>query len=117
MHSFINHNLAVPLDEFPNLVHPNSEPSVASGSPCDPTQSLPVVQPIRQSFSVRKPPSYLQNYHCNLAAAHVSALVSLSQSDDSTTSSDSGILYPLVSTLSYAKLSSSYNLCSCLNHW
>ena len=98
-------DLAVPPDEFPDLVHPDSN---HSNSSCDVPQSQPNDPPVRQSTRVRKPPSYLQDYHCNLASAHVSASVSLPQSDASTAPGDTGILYPLASTLSYAKLSSSH---------
>ena len=95
--------MAVPPDEFPDLIHPDSN---HSNSFCDVSQSQPNDQLVRQSTRVRKPPSYLQDYHCNLASAHVSAMVSLPQLDGSTAPGDIGILYPLASTLSYAKLSS-----------
>nr|POF12099.1 hypothetical protein CFP56_08863 [Quercus suber] len=49
-------DLAVPPNEFPNLIHPDSD----SYNPyCDVPQSSLVVQPVRQSTKVRKPPSYL----------------------------------------------------------
>ena len=50
-------------------------------------------------------PSYLLDYHCNLASAHVLASASLTQSHDSSASTTSGILYPISSTLSYNRLS------------
>nr|POE71268.1 hypothetical protein CFP56_71153 [Quercus suber] len=73
-------DLAVPPDEFPDLVHPDSN---HSNSSCDVPQSHSDGQSVRQSTRVRKPPSYLQDYHCNLASAHVSTSVSLPQSDAS----------------------------------
>ena len=43
-----------------------------------------------------------------MASTHVSTSISLPQSDASTAPGDTGILYPLASRLSYAKLSSSH---------
>ena len=95
-------DLVVPPDEFPDLVRQGSNfPNPSCDVP-------PIVQPVRQSTRVRKTPSYIQDYHCNLASVHMSAIVSLPQSDSTAPSGDTDILYPLASTLSYAKLSSSH---------
>ena len=94
----------MPPDEFPDLV---SSPHVFSDVPIpyDPTPS-PVENalPLRHSSQVHKPPTYLQDYHCNLASTSVLASASILTSSDFTAPS-SGILYPLSSTLSYDKLS------------
>ena len=68
----------------------------------DPTP-LPVENalPLRHSSLVYKPPTYLQDYHCNLVSTSVLASASLLTSFDSTAPSS----YPLSSTLSYDKLS------------
>ena len=48
-------DLVVPPDEFPDLVHPDSN---HSNSSCDVPQSQPNDQLVRQSTGVRKPPIY-----------------------------------------------------------
>ena len=99
----------VPPNEFPNLVHPDAN-SNAVPEFIEPVQSKssPVlvsdVIPLRHPSQVHKPPTYLKDYHCNLVTALVMTSVSLSPSNDSFASSSS-ILYPLSSSLSYAKLS------------
>ena len=110
-------DIAVPPDEFPNLVHSHDEFSHSNppidSTFCPATESIvpepvaPNVVPIRQSSRVQKPPTYLRDYHCNLVAAPVLASASLTSSNDSFAHSP-GILYPLSSTLSYDKLSSSH---------
>ena len=62
-------------------------------------------QPQRKSSRPHKAPSYLLDYHCNLASAHVLASASITQSHDSSASTPLGILYPISSTLSYGRLS------------
>lgn len=114
--------MAVPYDDFPDLVHPNDvlnlvdspdliQPTAVSTQP-DSIGLIPSapqvcdVVLIRQSSRPHKPPTYLKYYHCNLVAASMLASATLSQSDDSF-APGSHILYPLSSTLSYTKLSSS----------
>ena len=70
---------------------------------------LPELPPVRRSSRTYKPPSYLHDYHCNLASAHVLATASLPQSHDSSISDSLGILYPLSSSLSYDRLSTSHS--------
>ena len=67
--------------------------------------SPPSPQPQRKFSRPHKAPSYLLDYHYNLASAHVLASASLTQSHDSSASTTSGILYPISSTLSYNRLS------------
>ena len=67
--------------------------------------SPPSPQPQRKSSRPHKAPSYLFDYHCNIAYAHVLASASITQSHDSSASTPSGILYPISSTLSYDRLS------------
>ena len=70
----------------------------------DPVSSpVPELPLVRRSSRPHKPPSYLHDYHCNLASAHVLATASLPQSHDSSVSDSSGIIYPL----SYNRLSTS----------
>ena len=70
-----------------------------------PPAPSPIPQPIRKPTRPHKVPTYRRDYHCNLASAHVSASASLTQSHNSIAFDDSGILYPISSTLSYYKLS------------
>ena len=105
-------NIATPPYEFPDIVpfHSNLEQShsapvafvpLVTSAPVSP--SLP--QPQRKSSRPHKAPSYLYDYHCNLAFAHVLASTSLTQPHDSIASNDLGIFYPISSTLSYNNLS------------
>lgn len=87
----------VPPDEYFDLVH--SDTSLPSVSPA----IIPIIGtaiPLRQSFRVHRPPTYLRDHHYNLVSTSVLASASLISSNDSNASS-SGILYPLSSTLSY----------------
>ena len=104
-------------DEFPDLVHSHNDISHSNphidSTLCPANESVvldpvaPDIVPVRQSSRVHKPPTYLRDYHCNLVAAPVLASASLTSSNDSFAHSP-GILYPLSSTLSYDKLSSSH---------
>ena len=102
-------NIATPPDEFSDLVpHPSAleQSHYALDLPVLPNSiSPPSPQPQRKSSRPQKAPSYLLDYHCNLASAHVLASTSITQSHDSNASTHSGILYPISSTLSYDRLS------------
>ena len=102
-------NIATPPDEFPDLVpYPSAleHSHYALDLPVLPNSiSPPPPHPQRKSSRPHKAPSYLLNFHCNLASAHVLASASITLSHDSSTSTPSGILYPISSTLSYDRLS------------
>ena len=123
-------DVAIPPDEFLDLVHPNqvashtdhhnyhivSSPNFLPDAPIL-ASKLPALNtttpaPVRRSNRPYNPPSYLHDYHYNLVSAHVLALASLTQSHKSTVTSNSGILYPLSSTLSYSKLSTPHRIFS-----
>ena len=104
-HIFPFHSVSLNLpyiDPFPDLVLPHTSstvplPSCSSPSPCvdlsfDNT-SLPIS--LRKSSRKPKPPSYLQEFHCNLTHPHSIFDKPISQP-----------LYPLSNYLSYHALSS-----------
>ena len=70
--------------------------------------SPPSPQAQRKSSRVHKAPSYLFDYHCNLASTRVLALAPITQSHDSNASTPSGILYVISSTLAYDRISTCY---------
>jgi hypothetical protein len=82
-----------------SLPHPSPTPSPTSTNSPSLTPPLPITEPLRKSSRIPQPPSYLQDYHCNLLTTtfHESA------SSDHQSSSDSK--YPLSSCLSYHQLS------------
>ena len=59
-------DIAVPPDDFPNLVHPTNVSNQADSIDFIPTKSLisesqvPIVVPVRQSSRIHRPPTYLR---------------------------------------------------------
>ena len=80
----------------------HSIPSIDHSSPINDTHSSPI---LRRSTRIIKQPSYLQDYHCQLAVA---AAASPDLSPPIAGSVGSGKPYPLSHTLSYSNLSSSH---------
>ena len=113
---FSSVDLAVPPDEFLDFLHFDSAFSAFINVPSSDHNELPAIvssplpklSPVRRSSRTHKPPSYLHDYHCNLAFAHVLATASLTQSHDSFISDGPSILYPLSSSFSYDRLSTSH---------
>lgn len=117
-------DIVVPPDELPNLVHPDQVASNADQVDSSPTfifdvpllatdaPAFPSITPtpLRRSNRPHNPPTYLHDYHCNLVSAHVLASASLTQLHDSNATSNSSILYPFSSILSYSKLSTPHRL-------
>ena len=87
-------NMAIPPDDFPDLVHPNDVSNQAdfpdlihptnASTQSNSTSLIPLkpqvpdVVPIRQSSRTHKPPIYLKDYHCNLVVAPLLAFATLS---------------------------------------
>jgi hypothetical protein len=84
---------------------PSPTPSPNHNSPFISSSHSTPPRILRRSTRTQNRPSYLQNYHCQLAAASHPIPSSPQLSD---ISNDSGILYDLSSILSYANLSSTH---------
>ena len=104
-------DIATHHDEFPGLIPNNSDLEHSNSTSIDLVPPIdqfpipsPVPQPQRKSTRAHKAPSYLHDYHCDLAFAHVLASTSLTRPHDSIASDDSSILHPISSILSYDKL-------------
>jgi hypothetical protein len=99
---------SVPIPSLSSSSHPpsasvDSSPSFSS-SPLASVDPNPIVS--RKSTRTRRPPEYLQQYHCQLASSP------LKSDSKASTSTDSGILFPLSSSVSYDQLSFPYkNFC------
>ncbi|PNX56690.1 cysteine-rich RLK (receptor-like protein kinase) 8, partial [Trifolium pratense] len=73
-----------------------------SDTELSPTHTPPLKLPLRKSTRVTKPPTYLQDFHCQLLANTVH------DSSDTASTSSSHCKYPLSSFISYQNLSSAH---------
>jgi hypothetical protein len=71
-----------------------------------PPESSPI--PLRKSNRISKPPTNLQDYHCQLAITDSASQVTSSSNAGPSLPSTSGIPYALSSSLSYSQLSPSH---------
>nr|POE57103.1 hypothetical protein CFP56_02127 [Quercus suber] len=118
--------MVVPPDDFPDLVHPNDvsnladspdliHPTAVSIQPdsiglIPPAPQICDVVSLRQSSRPHKPPTYLKDYHCNLVAAPMLALATLSQSDDSFAPGSAYYLQLTLQLTAFSLLPSAYCL-------
>jgi hypothetical protein len=82
----------------------SSSPHISHSPPISSNSSQPPTIPLRRSTRVKHPPSYLTDFHCQVATSPPS-LPSIPLADSAPSS---GIKYPLSSVLSYHKLSNNH---------
>jgi len=82
----------------------SSSPHISHSPPISSNSSQPPTIPLRRSTRVKHPPSYLTNFHCQVATSPPS-LPPIPLADSAPSS---GIKYPLSSVLSYHKLSNNH---------
>ena len=87
-----------------------SSPCSTSAIPASVSEFPPESSPIslRKSNRTSKPPTYLQDYHCQLAITDAVSQATSSSHAGSSLPSTSGIPYALSSSLSYSQLSPSH---------
>ena len=73
------YDIAMPPDEFLDLVLPTDNSNQADSTNLIPTRfAVPAVVPIRKSSRIHKPPTYLRGYHYNLVVAPMLASATFS---------------------------------------